>query len=136
MSESFEITLQELYRIKWYETFFHLLVACLSLADPITDIFTLVGFYRADHVTWFSVGLVFVVLPCLFYPLSHYFSAESVAQRNMDAALSLNTLKSVKTKHLRVLFRLHPFAPFLTKLQTFWMCLRHYDDMEKIKPVP
>ena len=131
MSESFEITLQELYRIKWYETFFHLLVACLSLADPITDIFTLMGFYRADHVTWFSVGLVFVVLPCLFYPLSHYFSAESVAKRNMDAALSLNTLKSVKTKHLRVLFRLHPFAPFLTKLQTFWMCFQHYDDIWK-----
>ena len=66
MSESFEITLQELYRIKWYETCFHLLVACLSLADPITDIFTLVGFYRTDHVTWFSVGLVFDILPCLF----------------------------------------------------------------------
>ena len=131
MSESFEITLQELYRIKWYETFFHLLVACLSLADPITDIFTLVGFYRADHVTWFSVGLVFVVLPCLFYPLSHYFSTESAAQRNMDAALSLNALKSVKTKHLRLLCRLHPFAPFLTKLQTFWMCLQHYDDIWK-----
>ena len=131
MSESFEITLQELYRIKWYETFFHLLVACLSLADPITDIFTLVGFYRADHVTWFSVGLVFVILPRLFYPLSHYFSTESAAQRNMDGALSLNTLKSVKTKHLRVLFRLHPFAPFWTKLQTFWMCLQHYDDIWK-----
>lgn len=131
MSESFEITLQELYRIKWYETFFHLLVACLSLADPITDIFTLVGFYRADHVTWFSVGLVFVILPRLFYPLSYYFSTESAAQRNMDGALSLNTLKSVKTKHLRVLFRLHPFAPFWTKLQTFWMCLQHYDDIWK-----
>ena len=131
MSESFEITLQELYRIKWYETFFHLLVACLSLADPITDIFTLVGFYRADHVTWFNVGLVFAILPCLFYPLLHYFSTESAAQRNMDAALSLNTLKSVKTKHLRVLFRLHPFAPFWTKLQTFWMCLQHYDDIWK-----
>ena len=111
MSESFEITLQELYRIKRYETFFHLLVACLSLADPITDIFTLVGFYRAYHVKWFSVGLVFVVLPCLFYPLSHYFSKESAAQRNMDAALSLNALKSVKTKHLRLLCRLHPLPP-------------------------
>ena len=111
MSESFEITLQELYRIKRYETFFHLLVACLSLADPITDIFKLVGFYRAYHVTWFSVGLVFVVLPCLFHPLSHYFSKESAAQRNMDAALSLNALKSVKTKHLRLLCRLHPLPP-------------------------
>ena len=127
MSESFEITLQELYRIKWYETFFHLLVACLSLADPITDIFTLVGFYRADHVTWFSVGLVFVIFSCL----SHYFSSESAAQRNMNAALSLNTLKSVKTKYLCALFRLHPFTPFLAKLQTFWMCLQHYDDIWK-----
>ena len=131
MSESFEITLQELYRIKWYETYFHLVVACLSLADPITDIYTLVGFYRAGHVTWFIVGLVFVILPCLFYPLSHYFSTESSAQRDMDAALSLNSLKSVKTKHLYALFRLHPFAPFMTKLQTFWMCLQHYDDIWK-----
>ena len=66
MSESLEITLQELYRIKWYETYFHLVVACLSLADPITDIYTLVGFYRAGHVTWFSVVSYLLLYPACF----------------------------------------------------------------------
>lgn len=49
----------------------------------------------------------------------------------MDAALSLNSLKSVKAKHFYALFHLHPFAPFMTKLQTFWMCLQHYGDIWK-----
>ena len=34
--------------------------AILSFSDPITDILTLVEFYRADHKTWFDVGLTFV----------------------------------------------------------------------------
>ena len=42
-----------------------LFATILSFADPITDILTLVEFYREDHKTWFAVGLAFVVLPCV-----------------------------------------------------------------------
>ena len=53
--------------LKWYSPFVLLVGAILSIADPITDILTLVEFYRADHMTWFGVGLTFVLLPCLAF---------------------------------------------------------------------
>ena len=53
--------------LKWYSPFVLLVGAILSFADPITDILTLVEFYRADHMTWFGVGLTFVLLPCLAF---------------------------------------------------------------------
>ena len=62
--------------LKWYSPFVFFVGAILSFADPITDILTLVEFYRADHKAWFGVGLTFVLLPCLaflvlFYTLRH-----------------------------------------------------------------
>ena len=44
-----------------------LFATILSFADPITDILTLVEFYREDHKTWFAMGLAFVVLPCVLF---------------------------------------------------------------------
>ena len=44
-----------------------LFAASLSFSDPMTDILTLVEFYREDHKTWFAVGLAFVVLPCFSF---------------------------------------------------------------------
>ena len=44
-----------------------LFATILSFADPMTDILTLVEFYREDHKTWFAVGLAFVVLPCVSF---------------------------------------------------------------------
>ena len=58
--------------LKWYSPFVFLVGAVLSFADLITDILTLVEFYRADHMTWFGVGLTFVLLPCLAFPLVFY----------------------------------------------------------------
>ena len=55
--------------LKWYSPFVFLDGAILSFADPITDILTLVEFYRADHKTWFGVRLVFVILLSLLFPL-------------------------------------------------------------------
>ena len=55
----------EVKDLKWYSPFVFFVGAILSFADSITDIFTLVEFYRADHKRWFGVGLTFVLLPCL-----------------------------------------------------------------------
>ena len=49
-------------RPKWYSPFVLLVGTILSLADPVTDIITVVEFYRADHKIWFGVGLGFVFL--------------------------------------------------------------------------
>ena len=54
--------------LKWYSPFVFFVGAVLSFADPITDILTLVEFYRANHKIWFGVGLTFVLLPCLAFP--------------------------------------------------------------------
>ena len=51
--------------LKWYEILVVLFGTILSFADPITDILTPVELYRADHKTWFSVGLRFVM--CRFF---------------------------------------------------------------------
>ena len=37
--------------LKWYSIFVVLFETILSIADPVTDILTLVEFYRADHKT-------------------------------------------------------------------------------------
>ena len=50
--------------LKWYSTFIFFVGAILSVADPITDILSLVEFYRAGHKTWFGVELAFALLPC------------------------------------------------------------------------
>ena len=53
--------------LKWYSPILFLAGAILSVADPITDILTLVQFYRNDHKTLFGVGLLFVILPSLTF---------------------------------------------------------------------
>ena len=50
--------------LKWYSTFAFLTGSIISFVDVVTDILTLVEFYREDHKTWFGVGLVFLILPC------------------------------------------------------------------------
>ncbi|CAH3163419.1 unnamed protein product, partial [Porites evermanni] len=59
-------------KLKWYDIFVVLFGIILSIADPITDILTLVEFYRADHKTWFGVGLTFVILPSVFFIVVNY----------------------------------------------------------------
>ena len=59
-------------KVRWYSTIFLLVGTILAVADPVTDILTLREFYLNDHMTWFGVGLVFVILPslvisCLYY---------------------------------------------------------------------
>ena len=53
--------------LKWYRILEVLFGTILSIADPITDVLTLVEFYRTDHKTWFGVGLTFIILPTLFF---------------------------------------------------------------------
>ena len=53
-----------------------LFATILSFADPVTDILTLMEFYRDDHKTWFALGLAFLVLPCLaFFVLMRMFKS-------------------------------------------------------------
>ena len=62
--------------LKWYRILEVLFGTILSIADPITDVLTLVEFYRTDHKTWFGVGLTFIILPSLFFLCINYLLNE------------------------------------------------------------
>ena len=98
--------------LKWYSPFVLLVGAILSFADPITDIFTLVEFYRADHITWFGVGLIFVLLPCLAFAVIFY------TMRGIEPSPS----SWART----ALCALHPFSAAFARLEALFHCLRNW----------
>ena len=97
--------------LKWYSPFVLLVGAILSFADPITDILTLVEFYRADHITWFGVGLTFVLLPCLAFPVGY-------KARSMEPSPSC----CVRTAFCA----LHPFSAAFARLEALFYCLKNW----------
>ena len=92
--------------LKWRDIFLALLGTILSFADPITDILTLVEFYRADHKKWFTVGLVFIIFPCSLYFLVHC---------TLNLYKNSSSIKLILTRAF--LFGFHPFCPALVKLK-------------------
>ena len=96
--------------VKWYRVLVLLVGVILSFADPITDILTLVEFYRADHKTWFGVGLAFVILPCLFFPVVYY-----IVNKEDEFDDYTRARKCVQT----CLCGFHPFSAALRRLEEF-----------------
>ena len=114
--------------LKWYSPFVFLFGAILSFADPITDILTLVEFYRADQKTWFGVGLAFVILPCFVF-LQLYFLYKAYIKRT-DSEEHSCTKVCTQT----ILCGFHPFSAAFARLQGFVYCLKkwwHGDEIVK-----
>ena len=104
--------------LKWYSPFVLLVGAILSFADPITDILTLVEFYRADHMTWFGVGLTFVLLPCLAFPVVYQ---------------AIHWDPSLCNWARTALCALHPFSAAFARLEALLHCLKKWcykDEMD------
>ena len=100
--------------LKWYSPFVFFVGAVLSFADPITDILTLVEFYRANHKIWFGVGLTFVLLPCLAFP-------------PMFCHLRINELSPSPSLWARTaLYALHPFSAAFARLEALLFCLKKW----------
>ena len=104
--------------LKWYSPFVFFAGVILSFADPITDILTLVEFYRADHKAWFGVGLTFVLLPCLAFPLVFYLLRTSEP--------SPSPSHWART----ALCALHPFSAAFARLEALLLTLKkwRYED--------
>ena len=100
--------------LKWYSPFVFFVGAVLSFADPITDILTLVEFYRANHKIWFGVGLTFVLLPCLAFPLVFYF--HRINELSLSPSLWART----------ALYALHPFSAAFARLEALLLCLKKW----------
>ena len=108
--------------LKWYSPIVLFVGTILSFADPITDILTLVEFYRADHKAWFGVGLAFVILPCLVFPVLYF------GNRDKEFSKYSDTRKCTQT----ILCGFHPFSAAFAKLQGFVFCLKKWWHGDKI----
>ena len=103
-------------KVKWYSVLELLVGVILGFADPITDILTLVEFYRADHKTWFGVGLAFVILPCLFFLVVYCIYGGDEFAHYTRARKCVQTL----------LCGFHPFSAALRRLEGFLFYLKQF----------
>ena len=108
--------------LKWYDILSILFGIILGFADPITDILTLVEFYRANHKTWFGVGLCFITLPSFFFSFINFvFKSEE--------------FKSWCDCWTTCIFSCNPFFPAFVKLRTLFVYLKNLWRANKIEPI-
>ena len=113
--------------LKWYDILSILFGIILGFADPITDILTLVEFYRADHKTWFLVGLAFIILPSVL------FSLLNMASTNNDQ-ISESWCRSWTT----CIFGCSPLFPAFMRLRTLFVYLKKLPNLwrdNQIEPI-
>ena len=103
---------------KWSSILEVLFGTILSIADPITDVLTLMEFYRTDHKTWFSVGLTFIILPSVFFLYINYVLNED-SWSDDEKCQS----KACKFTHVLVL-GCNPLYPAWLKLGTLYSYLK------------
>ena len=103
----------EVKDLKWYSPFLFLVGAILSFADPITDILTLVEFYRTGNKIWFGVGLAFVILPCLLFPKLY-------CAVRIDWEVESGALCCTKG----ILCGFHPFGAAVARIEGFIFCFK------------
>ena len=108
--------------LKWYSPFVFLVGAILSFADPITDILTLVEFYRNDHKTWFGVGLAFVILPCLVFPILLFLKQTNDEECPGEDKDTCTCMTICCTRAIAL--GLHPFSAALARLEGFAFSLK------------
>ena len=104
--------------LKWYRILGFFFGTILSIADPITDVLTLVEFYRTDHKTWFGVGLTFIILPSLFFLAMNYAINEDSLSDDEECQS-----KAYKFTHVLVL-GCNPLYPTWLKVQTLYCYLK------------
>ena len=111
--------------LKWYSTFIFLFGTIISFADPITDIATLVEFYRQDHKTWFGVGLAFVILPCLLFLITYIGSKQTELE---DAS---------RTRRYVTVFLcgFNPFSSALARLRLLIFCIKNFKKLWRCEKI-
>ena len=107
--------------LKWYDILSILFGIILGFADPITDILTLVEFYRANHKTWFGVGLCFITLPSLFFSFINFVFKKEEFKSWCDCWTTC-------------IFSCNPFFPAFVKLRTLFVYLKNLWRGNKIEP--
>ena len=107
--------------LKWYGILAILFGTVISFADPITDILTLVEFYRANPKTWFGVGLCFIILPLVFFLFINFAHLDEDDNRCGCWTVCISGC--------------HPFFPAFVKLRTLFVYLKNLWRGNKIEPI-
>ena len=108
--------------LEWCSILEVLFGTILSIADPITDVLTLVEFYRTDHKTWFGVGLTFIILPSLFFLYINYVLNEVLNEDSWSDDVECQS-EACKFTHVLVL-GCNPLLPAWLKLRTLYYYLK------------
>ena len=116
-------------KIKWYSILEVLFGIILSIADPITDILTLVEFYRADHKTWFGVGLTFIILPSFFFLISNWFF--ETEEDDEESEPEEGQCKARKFTRILVL-GCNPLLPAWLRLRTLFFYLKNLPKLRQV----
>ena len=112
-----KVEVMEEKEVKWYDIFVVLFGTILSIADPITDVLTLVEFYRTGHKTWFGVGLTFIILPTFFFFLINFvFNGHSFSSDD-DEFTACNFTRDL-------VVGCNPLLPAWLKLRTLYYYLK------------
>lgn len=113
-------------KVKWYDTIFLLIGTILAVADPVTDILTLREFYLNDHKTWFGVGLVFLILPCLSMSQFYYciWRRGMVTNEESDDVKCIDLIPDLT-------FGWNPLALAYMRLKAFILCFKNFKKLWK-----
>lgn len=113
-------------KVKWYDTIFLLIGTILAVADPVTDILTLREFYLNDHKTWFGVGLVFLILPCLSMSQFYYciWRRGMVTNEESDDVKCIDLIADLT-------FGWNPLALAYMRLKAFILCFKNFKKLWK-----
>ena len=112
---------------KWYSIFVVLFGTIISIADPVTDVLTLVEFYRADHKTWFGVGLTFIILPSLFFLIGNWIFEGGDEESEPEEG----HCKAWKFTRILVL-GCNPLLPAWLRLRTLFFYLKNLPKLRQV----
>ena len=124
-------------KLRWYSIILYLVGSIISLVDPVTDILTVSKFYHAGHKTWFGVGLLFIILPCLLLPMVQLFYSASP-----QSCYLLYSHEIGKIRQLSFLCSCHPFSAAWANFQVLILCLKNFEKLwrgegiDSVDPAP
>ena len=121
-------------KLRWYSIILYLVGSIISLVDPVTDILTVSKFYHAGHKTWFGVGLLFIILPCLLLPMVQLFYSASP-----QSCYLLYNHEIGKIRQLSFLCSCHPFSAAWANFQVLILCLKKLwrgEGIDSVDPAP
>lgn len=100
--------------LKWYTTFFFLIGAISSFADPVTDALTLAEYYRENHMQWFQAGVSVMPISCGLIFLAYLM---------IDGCRSVH---SVTDCVVTMLVMFSPFFAAWASFKGFLLCLKNF----------